>query len=95
LGSAVDSLYAGVSSIIPTKQNLPVVRTVGSILTGQGKDDEDFATFDPKSKIRSRPATAKAQYQDAYVFVVGGGNYVEYQNLLEYQMVILMSYLIL
>lgn len=27
---------------------------------------------------------SRAPFQDAYVFVVGGGNYVEYQNLQDY-----------
>jgi sec1 family domain-containing protein 1 len=39
--------------------------------------------LDPK-KPGSKPPKGKVTFQDAIVFVVGGGNYLEYQNLKEY-----------
>lgn len=52
------------------------------------QDTDDFLSFDPKSS-RGRGATQQAgrgrqQYQEAVVFVVGGGGYVEYGNLMEW-----------
>jgi hypothetical protein len=52
-------------------------------------DTEDYLYFDPKSG-RSRGAASgasaksKASFSDALVFLVGGGSYVEYSDLLEY-----------
>lgn len=48
---------------------------------------EGFLSLDPKvtqqgsTARRSRP---NAQYQEAFVFVLGGGNYIEHQNLQDY-----------
>lgn len=44
----------------------------------------DFLYFDPKvSKNSKAPRSHKVAFQEAIVFVVGGGNYLEYQNLQE------------
>lgn len=44
----------------------------------------DYLYFDPKVSKNSRsPRQHKVTFQEAIVFVVGGGNYVEYQNLQE------------
>ena len=51
-------------------------------------DTEDYLNFDPRSG-RSRGAASgaasktKMTFSDALVFVVGGGGYVEYSDLLE------------
>ncbi|KAJ2481351.1 Vesicle trafficking between the ER and Golgi [Coemansia sp. RSA 2320] len=57
---------------------------------------ESFVHFDPKQARRGNlagsnaaagprgPAVADGSAQEAIVFVVGGGNYVEYQNLMEF-----------
>lgn len=43
-----------------------------------------YLYFDPKVSKNSRsPRQHKVAFQEAIVFVVGGGNYVEYQNLQE------------
>jgi hypothetical protein len=43
---------------------------------------EDFVTFDPKTPKST--VVKKQTFQDAIVFIIGGGNYNEYQNLLDY-----------
>jgi hypothetical protein len=49
--------------------------------------DADYLYLDPKlprGGSGSKPAgMSKVAFQEAFVFVVGGGNYVEYQNLQE------------
>lgn len=51
-------------------------------------DTEDYLSFDPRSG-RSRGAASglagktKMTFSDALVFVVGGGGYVEYSDLLD------------
>lgn len=52
----------------------------------------DYLYFDPKVSKNSRsPRQHKVTFQEAIVFVVGGGNYVEYQNLQELATVSLIS----
>ena len=50
------------------------------------QDTDDYLSFDPKAtRSRAAPSSrARSQYSDAVVFVVGGGGYVEYGNLMEW-----------
>ncbi|KJE96312.1 vesicle transporter [Capsaspora owczarzaki ATCC 30864] len=78
----------GVKNLLPTKQTLPVTRIVESIMEAKSGADE-FRFFDPKASsaaMAGQLATAKskATFQEAVVFVVGGGSFVELQNLQEY-----------
>ncbi|RKP27345.1 Sec1-like protein [Syncephalis pseudoplumigaleata] len=53
---------------------------------GGGDGDEELLYFDPKS-LRGPGqslSTSRTSFQDAIVFMVGGGSIVEYQNLQEY-----------
>ena len=94
-GGAIDSLISGVRNIIPTKQNLPILSIVNALTeasglalgtSSTGNPDDEYMYLDPMSSQSKKPtkATTKALFQEIYVFVVGGGNYVEYQNLQEY-----------
>merc|ERR1711879_990116 len=50
----------------------------------QGQYNDDYAYFDSKilrGNMENIPR-AKNAFQDAIVFVIGGGNYTEYQNLM-------------
>lgn len=50
-----------------------------------GNENEDYLYLDPKLLKRSDTMpTTRAPFQDAIVFVVGGGNYIEYQNLVDF-----------
>lgn len=50
-----------------------------------GNDNDDYIYLDPKLLKRgdTLPKT-RAPFQDAIVFIVGGGNYIEYQNLVDF-----------
>lgn len=48
------------------------------------QETEDFRYFDPKLLKPTTTAPRTNGYQDAIVFVVGGGNYIEYQNLIDF-----------
>jgi hypothetical protein len=50
-----------------------------------GGDVDDYLYLDPKL-LKGGDVVPKnrAPFQDAIVFVVGGGNYIEYQNLVDY-----------
>lgn len=57
-------------------------------------ETDDYRYFDPKL-IKSDGNRIRNPVSDALVFVVGGGNYIEYQNLLDHAKVILNFPLIL
>ncbi|KAJ2854843.1 Vesicle trafficking between the ER and Golgi [Coemansia erecta] len=63
---------------------------VGSGGASSAKMFEDFVHFDPKHARRGNLAGSNVTSevagpsQEAIVFVIGGGNYIEYQNLMEF-----------
>ncbi|KAK0415603.1 hypothetical protein QR680_012021 [Steinernema hermaphroditum] len=85
----------GVKNLVLKKHNLPLTKMVDSLIDtrstgGQSTSTtEEFRYFDPKlmhsSATRDALKSRGGQLsQDVIVFVVGGGNYVEYQNIAEY-----------
>ncbi|XP_053205497.1 sec1 family domain-containing protein 1-like isoform X2 [Panonychus citri] len=77
----------GVKNLVLKKQTLPITRIVSALMEMKNLQEiEDYRYFDPKlSKVSdNRIPETRTSFQDAIVFVVGGGNYIEYQNLVEY-----------
>ena len=78
---------SGVKNLLPVRRELVISKIVGDIMTppqNEPSKADDYLYFDPKMSRSSRAARQhKASFQEAIVFVVGGGNYVEYQNLQE------------
>jgi len=86
-----ENLLTGVKNLLPSKKELAVTRIVENIMepaTNAVTEIDDYLQFDPKAGrnngVQAGKAKAKVAFQEAIVFVVGGGNYVEYQNLQEY-----------
>ncbi|XP_054724938.1 sec1 family domain-containing protein 1-like [Uloborus diversus] len=78
----------GVKNLVVKKHNLPITRIVDSLMEIKSlPETEDYRYFDPKllrATDSSMVPRNRAPFQDAVVFVVGGGNYIEYQNLIDY-----------
>ncbi|KAJ8663937.1 hypothetical protein O0I10_000212 [Lichtheimia ornata] len=87
LGGSFDNLLSGVKNLLPARKELVISKIVGDIMNppqNEPSKADDYLYFDPKLSRNSRaPRQHKASFQEAIVFVVGGGNYVEYQNLQE------------
>ena len=84
IDSAVELFKSGVKTLIG-KDNLPITHITEQLLDPKIPDTDEFLYFDPKAKRtdgRQIPRQ-KPLLQDAIVFVVGGGNYIEYQALQE------------
>lgn len=45
---------------------------------------EEYHYLDPKQLKFAEIPRNRSPFQDAIVFIVGGGNYIEYQNLVDY-----------
>lgn len=76
----------GVKNLVVKKHNLPVTRIVDSLMEMKSNTEVDnYRYFDPKlAKAMDGGARNKVPYSEAIVFLVGGGNYIEYQNLMDY-----------
>lgn len=65
---------------------MPVTKITEQLMECKsGSETDDYIYLDPKLLKRSDaiPKT-RTPFQDAVVFIVGGGNYIEYQNLVDY-----------
>jgi len=81
-------VMAGVKNLVVKKHNLPLTKIVDDIMDQkQGKYNDEYKYLDPKNlraNEGAQMARTKTPFSDAIVFVVGGGNYIEYQNLQDY-----------
>ncbi|KAJ0009202.1 hypothetical protein NQD34_016617 [Periophthalmus magnuspinnatus] len=77
----------GVKNLVLKQHNLPVTRTLDNLMEMKSHPEtDDYRYFDPKMLRGSESSIPrnKNPFQEAIVFVVGGGNYIEYQNLVDY-----------
>nr|KAG5689560.1 hypothetical protein BaRGS_022063 [Batillaria attramentaria] len=77
----------GVKNLVVKSHKLPTTRIVDALMELKSLQDvDDFRYFDPKM-LRADSSNLprnKSPFQEAFVFMVGGGNYIEYQNLMDY-----------
>ncbi|CAH0560503.1 unnamed protein product [Brassicogethes aeneus] len=75
----------GVKNLVIKRHNLPVTRIVDHLMEFKSSQEmDDYLYLDPKQlKVTEIPRN-RSSFQDGIVFVVGGGNYIEYQNLVDY-----------
>ncbi|KAF6779888.1 hypothetical protein AHF37_00765 [Paragonimus kellicotti] len=84
-GSAI--FMTGMRHLIGQKSYLPFTRIVSQLMENKGGSEvDDYRYFDPKLHRRQNTDVPrfKHPFYEAFVFVVGGGSYVEYHDLLEW-----------
>ncbi|XP_026463541.1 protein sly1 homolog [Ctenocephalides felis] len=75
----------GVKNLVVKRHNLPVTRIVEQLMECRtGGETDDYHYLDPKLLKGGEFPKGRAPFQDAIVFIVGGGNYIEYQNLADF-----------
>jgi len=90
-------LISGVKNFLPARKDFPITRLVEALMdpssasTQALQDTDEYLLFDPRSGGRSaaRPAAAsqgrgRQNFNEAVVFVVGGGSLVEFGNMSEW-----------
>lgn len=86
-GQGITAVAKGVKSLLAGGRQLAVTRAVEAVMEGKPTPEtDDFCYFDPRSaKGDGAPAQGGAggAKREAIVFVVGGGNYLEFQSLQE------------
>jgi hypothetical protein len=87
----VGSLISGIKRLLPEKKAMPITNIVETLMDPTNSNEErlkltdDYLYFDPKVTRGAHSRQPKRQsYSESVVFVVGGGNYLEYQNLQEW-----------
>ncbi|CAO1307295.1 unnamed protein product [Diamesa serratosioi] len=76
----------GVQNLVVKRHNLPVTKITEQLMDCRTNAEiDDYLYLDPKLlKGGDIAPKNRAPFQDAIVFVIGGGNYIEYQNLVDY-----------
>jgi len=82
------TLVNGLKKLLPAKTHLPITNITESIMNPQSANQQslkltdDYLYFDPNITRGSHSKQPKrSTYNEGTVFVVGGGNYLEYSNL--------------
>ncbi|GMP64441.1 hypothetical protein CsSME_00025717 [Camellia sinensis var. sinensis] len=86
-GQSISAVTAGVKNLLSSDHQLALTRTVEALMEGKPNPEIDsYLVFDPrapKSSFGSSGSHLKGPFKEAIVFVIGGGNYVEYGSLQE------------
>lgn len=84
LKAFADLVSASVQYLVPQSKDFYVTRLVDAIMELKNiLGVENYLYFDPKFPPNSAPRK-NTPFREAIVFMIGGGNYMEYQNLQEY-----------
>lgn len=82
-GQSISAVTAGVKNLLAGDHQLAVSRTVEALMEGKPNPETDgFLIFDPRAASASGGGhLPKGPFKEAIVFMIGGGNYVEYGSL--------------
>lgn len=90
ISEGLTSIASKIKNFIPEKKQLPVTNIVEAIMDPNNASNnsiqlsDDYMFLDPKSRGGHSKPPKRQTYREALVFVIGGGNYIEYQNLQEW-----------
>lgn len=86
-GQSISAVTAGVKNLLSNDRQLVMARTVEALMEGKPNPEIDsYLLLDPrapKSGAGTGSSHLKGPFKEAIVFMIGGGNYVEYGSLQE------------
>ncbi|KAL5984206.1 Vesicle trafficking between the ER and Golgi [Asimina triloba] len=86
-GQSISAVTAGMKNLLSGGRQLALTRTVEALMEGKPNPEVDsYLVFDPRAPKSSTGAGGshlKGSFKEAIVFMIGGGNYVEYGSLQE------------
>jgi len=87
---AFENLLSGVKQFLPTDKLLPLTRVMEAIMdpttasTASLQATDDYVFLDPRAPRASNIKSKRMTFSTGTAFIVGGGSYVEYTNLMEW-----------
>lgn len=86
-GQSISAVTAGVKNLLSTDRQLALTRTVEALMEGKPNPEIDsYLVLDPRIQRSSAGTSSshlKGPFKEAIIFMIGGGNYVEYASLQE------------
>ncbi|CAK9316059.1 unnamed protein product [Citrullus colocynthis] len=86
-GQSISAVTAGVKNLLSTDRQLALTRTVEALMEGKPNPEIDsYLVLDPRIQRSSAGRSSshlKGPFKEAIIFMIGGGNYVEYASLQE------------
>ncbi|KAL3693252.1 hypothetical protein R1sor_006903 [Riccia sorocarpa] len=86
-GQAISAVTAGVKNLLSGGRQLAITRAVESLMEAKvASDTDNYLLFDPRGPkgMGTSMGTSKGPFKEAIVFMIGGGNYLEYSSLQEF-----------
>ncbi|AQK55183.1 SEC1-family transport protein SLY1 [Zea mays] len=83
-GQSISAVTAGVKNLLSSGRQLALTRTVEALMEGKPNPEVDnYLLFDPRAPRSGSGGQFKGPFREAIVFMIGGGNYIEYRSLME------------
>ncbi|KAF5188946.1 Sec1 family transport protein sly1 [Thalictrum thalictroides] len=85
-GQSISAVTAGMKNLLSGDRQLALTRAVEALMEGRPNPEiESYLVFDPRAPKSNSGVGAhlKGPFKEAIVFMIGGGNYVEYEGLQE------------
>ncbi|KAG6522778.1 SEC1 family transport protein SLY1-like [Zingiber officinale] len=83
-GQSISAVTAGMKNLLSGGRQLALTRIVEALMEGKPNPEVDsYLIFDPRAPKTGPGAQLKGPFKEAIVFMIGGGNYVEYRSLME------------
>lgn len=83
-GQSISAVTAGVKNLLSDGRQLALTRTVEALMEGKPNPEvDDYLLLDPRAPRSGTGGQFKGPFREAIVFMIGGGNYIEYRSLME------------
>lgn len=83
-GQSISAVTTGVKNLLSDGRQLALTRTVEALMEGKPSPEvDDYLMFDPRAPRSGTGGQFKGPFGEAVVFMIGGGNYIEYKSLME------------
>ncbi|ONK79719.1 uncharacterized protein A4U43_C01F9360 [Asparagus officinalis] len=83
-GQSISAVTAGMKNLLSGGRQLALTRTVEALMEGKPNPEVDsYLLLDPRAPRSGSGSQLRGPFKEAIVFMIGGGNYVEYSSLME------------
>ncbi|KAI0494027.1 hypothetical protein KFK09_024158 [Dendrobium nobile] len=83
-GQSLSAVTAGMKNLLSGARQLALTRIVEALMEGKPNPEVDsYLLYDPRAPKSGTGALLKGPFKEGIVFMIGGGNYIEYRSLME------------